>query len=133
MENNSHQEGLQRNVEFLLSVSESLRNWRMLLLWAFVGAVLGLVIGLGSPKTYSVEAMVAPEITTRSNMGSLSSLASLAGISTSSMTMTDAMHPNLYPEIIHSSNFCLELFDMPVTVETKDSLVHTDLYNYITD
>ena len=133
MEKSSHQEGLERNVEFLLSVSKSLKDWRSLLLWAVVGAVVGLVIGLSTPKTYSVDALVAPEITTRSTMGGLSSLASLAGVNTSTMTMTDAMHPNLYPEIIHSSYFCVELFDMPVTVETKDSLVHTDLYTYITD
>ena len=41
------------------------------------------------------------------------------------------MHPDLYPEVIRSTNMYVSLFDMPVTVETKDSLVHTDLYDYM--
>jgi len=127
-----HDDGLQRNVEFLQSIEKSLRNWRALVVWALIGAALGAVIGFSTPKTYTSSVLVAPEITTRSNLGSLSSLASLAGISSVSMTMTDAMHPNLFPELIQSSNFCVRLFDMPVTVADKDSTVHTDLYNYIT-
>ena len=110
----------------------ALRNWKIILLWAFAGALIGVIIGVSTPKTYSTKAVVAPEITTRSSLGGgLSSLASLAGVNMNSLALTDAMHPDLYPEIIQSTNFYISLFDLPVDVQVKDSLIHTDLYDYV--
>lgn len=121
----------QESLDFMPYVKAILQNWKKIILFSFVGALIGLIIGLSKPKTYTAKAVVAPEITTRANAGGLSSLASLAGINMNSLALTDAMHPDLYPEIVRSTNFYIDLFDMPVTVETKDSLVHTDLYDYI--
>ena len=106
-------------------------KWKKILLWGFCGSLFGIMIGFSTPKTYTTKAVVAPEITTRTGAGGLSSLASLAGINMNTMTLTDAMHPDLYPEIIKSTNFKTGLFDMPVTFEHKDTLVHTDLYDYM--
>lgn len=109
-----------------------LKNWKKLLIWAFCGALFGAMIGLSTPKKFTVKAVVAPEIATRSTLSSgVSSLASLAGINMNSLALTDAMHPDLYPEVISSTDFYISLFDMPVTVEEKDSLIFTDLYDYI--
>ena len=89
------------------------------------------MIGFSKPKEFVSSAVVAPELVTRGSTSGLSSLASLAGFNMNTLAMTDAMHPDLYPEIIKSQNFMIDLFDMPVTVETRDSLVHTDLYGYM--
>ena len=106
-------------------------NWKKILLWAFVGSLFGIMIGFSKPKEFVSQAVVAPELITRGNSSGLSSLASLAGFNMNTLAMTDAMHPDLYPEIIKSQNFMIDLFDMPVVVETRDSLVHTDLYDYM--
>ena len=108
-----------------------LGNWKKILLWAFIGALFGIMIGFSKPKEFVSNAVVAPELVTRGSSSGLSSLASLAGFNMNTLAMTDAMHPDLYPEIIKSQNFMIDLFDMPVTVETRDSLVHTDLYDYM--
>lgn len=110
----------------------ALKSWKKIALWAFCGALFGIMIGFSTPKTFTSRTVVAPELATRSTLsGGLSTLSSLAGINMNSLALTDAMHPDLYPEVIHSPNMCIALFDLPVTVETKDSLVHTDLYDYI--
>ena len=124
-------EGRGQSIDIMPYVHKALKKWKLILLWAFVGGVFGVVIALSTPKTYTTSAVVAPEITTRANSGGLSSLASLAGINMNSMAITDAMHPTLYPVVINSTSFYVSLFDLPVTVATKDSLVHTDLYDYI--
>lgn len=118
-------------IDIMPYVRTVLKHWKKVLLWAGIGGVLGVIIGISTPKQYTTKAVVAPELVTRATTGGLSSLASLAGINVNNMALTDAMHPDLYPVIIHSTNFYLSLFDMPVTVETRDSLVHTDLYDYI--
>lgn len=110
----------------------ALKSWKKVFLWAFVGALFGIMIGFSTPKTYTSKTVVAPELATRNTLsGGLSSLSSLAGINMNTLALTDAMHPDLYPEVIRSANMCIALFDMPVEVETKDSLVHTDLYDYM--
>lgn len=121
----------QESVDLLPYIRTALKSWKTLLLWASCAAVMGIVIGFSTPRTYTTRAVVAPELTTRANSGGLSSLASLAGINMNSLALTDAMHPDLYPEIISSTNFYIDLFDMPVTIVEKDSTITTDLYDYI--
>ncbi len=119
-------------IELVPYLKIALKNWKKVLLWALCGAAFGIMIGLSTPKTFTTKAVIAPELATRATMGNgLSSLASLAGINMNSLALTDAMHPDLYPEIIKSTSFYINLFDMPVTFEHKDTLVHTDLYDYI--
>ncbi len=112
-------------------ISKLFKNWKPLLLFVLCGAVLGAVFALTAPRKYTSKAVIAPEILTRATTGGLSSLASLAGINTNALALTDAMHPDMYPEVIHSSEFYIRLFDMPVTIEEKDSVIHTDLYDYV--
>lgn len=108
------------------------KGWKTILVWALCGAVLGVVIGLSKPKTFTTTAVVAPEITTRSSLGSgLSSLASLAGVNMNSLALTDAMHPDMYPVVINSMDFFLALLDMPVSFVHAGTPVHTDLYDYM--
>ena len=121
----------QESIDLMPYILTVLKKWKTVLLWALCASVIGIIIGLSTPRTYTSKSIVAPELTTRANSSGLSSIASLAGINMNSLALTDAMHPDLYPEIITSTNFYISLFDMPVTVETKDSVVHTDLYDYI--
>ncbi len=112
-------------------VNAVLKNWKKVLVWAVCGSLVGIMIGFSKPKIYTSRAVVAPEITTRANTSGLSSLASLAGINVNTLALTDAMHPDMYPEIIKSTNFFVDLFDMPVDVRKKDTVIHTDLYDYL--
>lgn len=126
------QESGGKSIDLMPYLKVILKSWKRILIWAVCGAVIGIIIGISSPRRYTSKAVVAPEITTRSSMGNgLSSLASLAGVNMNSLALTDAMHPDLYPEVIKSTNFKVGLFDLPVTVQTRDSLVHTDLYDYM--
>lgn len=119
------------NIDLGKLLKTLLANWKIILICSLGASLIGLVMGLSIPKTYTTTTIVAPELTTRGNAGGLTSLANLAGINLNSMTVTDAMHPDMYPAIVKSTDFMASLFDMPVDVSTKDGLVHTDLYDYI--
>ena len=121
----------ERSVDLMPYIRKAFKNWKKILVWGLIGAAFGIIIGISTPRSYTTKSIVAPEIVTRATTGGLSSLASMAGINVNNLAMTDAMHPDMYPAIINSSSFYIKLFDLPVVVETKDSLVHTDLYDYI--
>lgn len=114
-------------------VRRVIKHWKAVLMWACCGALLGIIIGFSTPRTYTSTAVVAPELATRSTLSSgLSSLANLAGVNMNSLAITDAMHPDLYPVVIRSTTFYMGLFDLPVSFTHKGKVVQTDLYDYIT-
>ncbi|MCR5070661.1 MAG: chain-length determining protein, partial [Bacteroidales bacterium] len=74
------------------------KEWRLIVKWCCIAAVVGLVVGFSLPKQYTVDSKLAPESVSRSGGGSLSSLASLAGINLGSVSTADAVYPDLYPD-----------------------------------
>lgn len=108
-----------------------LGKWKFILAVASISAIVGMAIGFGIPRTYVSTATMAPELTTRNTAGGLTSLANLAGINMNSLAVTDAMHPEMYPAIVKSPNFMISLFDLPVSVNTDEGPVQTDLYDYV--
>ena len=91
--------------------------------------VLALVIAFSVPKRYTVEVALAPESGSSMDMGGLSSLASMAGINIGAMGSEDAIVPDLYPMIVHSKDYLIRLFDIPVT--TMDGELSTTYYDYL--
>ena len=120
------------SIQLMPYIRIALKNWKRILVWALCGMVFGILIGFSTPKTYTAHALVAPELVTRSTLSSgLSTLASLAGVNMNNLALSDAMHPDLYPEIIKSTNFYISLFDMPVKIERGKEVIETDLYDYM--
>lgn len=125
-------EGRNDPVDLRPYIQAALKHWKKILLWALGGMVLGILLTLSIPKTYTSHAVVAPELVTRSSSSnSLTTLASLAGINVNSLALSDAMHPDLYPSVIKSTNFYIGLFDLPVTVHHGKEEIQTDLYDYL--
>lgn len=96
---------------------------------AIIGAVIGVVLALGTQKTWTSTVVLAPEMMSETGLGGkMGNLASLAGINLGAGS-TDAIYPELYPQMIESTPFVVGLFDVQVT--TLDSTVQTNLYDYI--
>lgn len=132
MKDTKHQEFVEdqyEEIDILELLRKLGRSWKTVLLWVVIAAVAGIIVGFSIPKEYTVKVKMAPEIAQRSS-GSLSSLASLAGINMNNIIATDAMYPDLYPEIVASTPFIVDLFDLPVDFTFKKDSGHTDLYDY---
>lgn len=91
--------------------------------------IVGLVIAFSIPKEYTATATIAPEASDGKSGGGLSSLAAMAGISMNVSSGTDAIYPDLYPDIVSSTPFITGLFDVPVQ-DLKEK-VDTTLYCYL--
>lgn len=103
--------------------------WMIALNCLIVGIVAALLI-VEEPRTYQSSVALAPESSGAAPTGgSLSSLASSFGIDIGSASSSDAIRPDLYPDLVASSDFILDLFKIPV--KTLDGNVFTDYYTYM--
>ena len=61
----------------------------------------------------------------------MSALASMVGINLSASSGSDALSPELYPDIVNSTPFLIDLFD--VRVKDQKARIDTTLYGYLFD
>lgn len=98
---------------------------------AGIAAVLGVIIALTTPRQYTVNVTLAPE--SGKSGGSLSSIASMFGVGGMSMgNDADALNVMLYPNILESTPFILDLMDTPVKT-IDEELPDTTLSVYLTE
>lgn len=106
-----------------------LRARRRFMINGIIGAVIGVVFALGVVKTYTSTIVLAPEMSDgQLGGGGLGSLAAMAGINLGASS-TDAIYPELYPQMIESTPFIVDLMD--VRVKSMDGEIDTDLYDYV--
>ncbi len=106
-----------------------------ILSYALIGLLIGALIGLMTPKKYTVSASLMPEFSTESIGSGASSLlrqfGGLAGLSLGSYNPTsNAIRVDLYPEIVHTRPFQVNLMNTSFFIPEIDSVV--TLYSYYT-
>lgn len=97
-----------------------LKVWKerkKVILWGFIGGVIGVVVAFSIPRFYVSETALAPEFSGggMSMSGSLAELASSFGVDLGGSGSMDAIYPDLYPSIISSTDFLMSLYDVPVS------------------
>ncbi len=92
-------------------------NFKKILLWAIIFGIVGAVYSLTVQKEYESKIQIMPELQSNSSlgkMGGLSALAGLAGIDLAQMGGTEAVRPDLYPNILQSLPFSLYILNQKV-------------------
>ena len=114
----------------LIELAQKVWASRKLVFKACGYAVLvGLVVAFSIPKEYSTSVTLAPETGGKSGGGSMGALAAMAGISLGASSGEDALSPELYPDIVSSTPFLIERFD--VKVKDQKDKIDTTLYAYL--
>ena len=82
------------------------------------------------PRYYMSSVVWAPESSDNTSLGSFSSsLASLGLGSLGKLANNDAISPDLYPDLLSSNDFVVQLF--PIKVINKDGSINTNYYDYL--
>lgn len=105
-------------------------NKKTIIRCCVLGAAFGLLVGFSVPKKYSTGVILAPEHQQKTN-SSVSNIASMMGVNIHNNI--DAISVEMFPDVVHSTPFIVDLFDVPVTFERKDSLITTSLLDYMKD
>lgn len=104
------------------------RHILAIIIFSFVCAAITAAIVLSIPRYYKVSIELVPETAKVGGVqGALGALASMTGFK-SSTGSEDALFPEVYPDIVKSNTFLVEMFD--VQMKTLDDSIHTTLYDY---
>lgn len=107
---------------------------------AVIGLVIGIVVALSIPKQYTVKVTLSPEMgSSKGNNGLAGLAASFLGSDASMGEGSDALNASMSADIVSSTPFLLELFDMKVEPSNgeKTTLQHyleeqsTPWWNYV--
>lgn len=126
--NTPYQYEEESEIDIMELISKLWKKRKMIIKWCIVGAVIGLVAGFSIPKTYTSSVTLAPEVQQKTGSG-VSSIASMMGVNLNNSL--DAINAEMFPDVVHSTPFIVELFDLPVTFERKDSVITTTLLDYM--
>lgn len=91
--------------------------------------IISVAYILPQPRTYTANTLLAPEMGNTDNAGGLSAIASSFGFNLGGMSSVDAIYPTLYPELVSSNDFIVDLLD--IQIRTIDGEIKTDLYTYL--
>ena len=103
---------------------------KKLAIYSVVAGVIGVILAFCTPHTYKSTVMLAPEESGQGFSGSISSLASMVGMNMKLGQTGDALYPEIYPDLVSSTDFIIDLF--PVQVTTKKGDLKCDYYTYNT-
>lgn len=99
------------------------------IVWPIVFALSCLWI-LPEPRYYKCDVTLAPEMTGEDLGGGLASVASQFGVNIGGGAGTDAIYPTLYPDVMNSNEFIINL--LKIKIKTLDGSISTDYYTYMT-
>ena len=83
------------------------------------------------PRTYNSEIRLAPETEVSSGLSSLSSLASSFGLDIGAGQSSDAISPELYPDLFETNDFLVKLLSIKVYSEKANGEI--DYFTYLTE
>ena len=120
----------------LLELAKTIWNKRIFIIKVVaLGAVVGLLAALLSPKEYKSTATLMPEYSTESQGGTSSLLRQYGGLlgmsGGSYVSNSNAIRVDLYPNIVQSTNFQLKLMDQPFYFSDIDA--EATLFDYYTE
>ena len=99
--------------------------------YVLIFAFIGLLVAIFSPKEYTTTITIVPQIEKgQSGMGNLAGLASLAGINLNAVD-NSSISPNVYPQIISSIPFQLELMNTMISIKNHDQPI--SVFDYYTE
>lgn len=109
-------------------VSKLKKGWKYYLISLPLTFIVSAFIIFSVPRYYRCEVKLAPE-SSSPNVGNLGALASFMGMNIANMTNNDAIIPELYPDLVNSTDFLVSLF--PIKVVSIDSQTNTTYFNYL--
>ena len=128
--NNSLQYDEEEGIDILALIKSLWDGRKTVIITTCIFIGLGLVAALTMKRTYEVNTVMVPQMSSKSS-SSLSSLASLAGFDLGTSSSGAELSPLIYPQIVNSVPFRKELMYTPLHFADVDTAV--SMFTYAKD
>ena len=121
-----------KKVDFAHLAEVLWKNRKLFYIVLPIAFIVACIYAFSVPKVYKCEVMLAPELSTTRSSNTLSSLARSFGMRIGSNALgngSEALLPNLYPDLMNSVDFKTSLFSIQVCAE--DSVTPKSYYDYL--
>ena len=109
-------------IDLLAIVKRILQGKKTIFRFVIIFGIVGLFIAIFSENEYNASTTIVTQSSKKAG-GSLSGLASLAGINIGGMGQEESISPQLYPQIINSVSFQKEMLETLLTIEGQEEKV----------
>lgn len=119
-------------IDIIGLVKKVLSEWKILCISIICFSLVGLIVALNTQKRYTTTVILAPELSGGGSLPEgLSNIASMVGVNlgNSAGSGIDAIYPQIYPDVLTSSNFIINLFD--IQVKQKEDSISKSYYQHI--
>lgn len=105
----------------LIALAKTFWNGRAILIKSIIlFGIIGFFVAILSPKEYVAKTVMVPQVSDgQSKLGGLSSLAAMVGFNLNTGSTGSELSPLIYPQIVSSIPFQLELMNTPLNFSGK--------------
>ncbi|NDV64361.1 Wzz/FepE/Etk N-terminal domain-containing protein [Bacteroides sp. 224] len=115
MQDTSSKQSQEQEID-LIELAQKIWDERKLVFkWCGIAALIGIVVAFSIPKEYTTTVTITPETGSKGVSGGMGALAAMAGVNIGMQNSEDAIYPELYPDIVSSTPFLTDLFDVNIT------------------
>ena len=105
-----------KEIDIIGIVKKIISEKKLLLKICFIFSVMGVVVALNTPRVYTSNVVLAPESSGESSLlNKFGAISSMLGMNLGQTVGSDAIYPEIYPDVMASNDFVVDLFDVPVT------------------
>jgi LPS O-antigen subunit length determinant protein (WzzB/FepE family) len=114
----------------LISIIKTIWDGRkVIIISIIIGAIIGLFMAVTTQPVFTVTTVMVPQMSTNDSRSQLGGLAALAGLNVG-MNQSSDLSPLVYPKIVNSVPFKLELMNTPLNFSKVSHPV--SLFEYLT-
>jgi LPS O-antigen subunit length determinant protein (WzzB/FepE family) len=126
---NVHTQQEEQEIDLIELVQKIWAERKLILKICSYALLIGLVVAFSIPKEYTTKVTLAPEVSEKSGIEGVGALVAMAGVSLANKSNEDALSVELYPDIVSSTPFLTNLFN--IKVSDKKGKIETTLYTYL--
>lgn len=110
-------------IDFKKLAEKIRKSKRILFRNCIIGSLIGLIVAFSLPKTYKVDVTLSPESGQNGAGAGLSGMASMLGVSNLGTSNQDALNSSMFPDLIKSTPYILEMYHLKVTTHDGQEML----------
>lgn len=120
------------NIKAITIIKLLIADKRNICIYSVMAGIIGVLLAFCTPKVYKSMVILAPEESGNGFAGSITSIASMVGLDMKVGQTGDALYPEIYPELMSSTEFLVDLFPVKVTPQkSNENYTYQDyIYNH---